>query len=80
MCGIFFLSFQDQKLRESLSIGQQDQNLEDKTLSVCYGTDFVNVEWLNFVCSSSDIAQVLRLELCHHVLVFRTVLKVDFWL
>ncbi|XP_041352677.1 1-phosphatidylinositol 4,5-bisphosphate phosphodiesterase beta-1-like [Gigantopelta aegis] len=47
----------DGKLRDTLMIGQQDIPLEEKTVSVCFGTDFVNVEWINFVSSHRDTAK-----------------------
>ena len=32
--------------------------LEDKTLTVCYGPDVVNVTFVNFCCNSRDTAKV----------------------
>lgn len=32
--------------------------LEQKTVTVCHGTDFVNVNFVNFCCTRRDIAQV----------------------
>ncbi|XP_050405762.2 1-phosphatidylinositol 4,5-bisphosphate phosphodiesterase beta-1 isoform X2 [Patella vulgata] len=53
----------DLKLRESLMIGSADIPLEDKTLSVGYGTDMVNIDWINFVCSQKETAQEWAKEL-----------------
>ncbi|KAK7474679.1 hypothetical protein BaRGS_00034044, partial [Batillaria attramentaria] len=53
----------DSKLRESLMIGQQDVPLEDKMVSICHGTDMVNIEWINFVCSNKETAQLWADEL-----------------
>ena len=52
------LCFQDPKLRESLNIGQKDVPLEDKTVSVSWGPDMVNVDWINFVCADRETAKV----------------------
>ncbi|XP_055375771.1 1-phosphatidylinositol 4,5-bisphosphate phosphodiesterase classes I and II [Condylostylus longicornis] len=46
----------DSKLRQIATIGSQD-TLEDKTVSVCFGSDFVNMNFINFCCMSKDIAQ-----------------------
>jgi phosphatidylinositol phospholipase C, beta len=43
-------------------MGSHD-TLEDKTVTVCCGSDFVNVTFINFSCSRKDMAQVsLRTE------------------
>ncbi|KAH7646079.1 1-phosphatidylinositol 4 [Dermatophagoides farinae] len=47
----------DGKLKESINIGPQEVTLEDKTLTVVYGTDFVNVNFINFCTYSKEIAQ-----------------------
>nr|XP_027200086.1 1-phosphatidylinositol 4,5-bisphosphate phosphodiesterase classes I and II-like [Dermatophagoides pteronyssinus] len=47
----------DGKLKESINIGPQDIQLEDKTLTIVYGTDFVNVNFINFCTYSKEIAQ-----------------------
>ncbi|CAG5134812.1 unnamed protein product, partial [Candidula unifasciata] len=47
----------DQKLKESLMIGQMDVPLEDKMITVVYGTDMVNMEFVHFVCAHKEIAQ-----------------------
>ncbi|XP_055712184.1 1-phosphatidylinositol 4,5-bisphosphate phosphodiesterase classes I and II isoform X1 [Phlebotomus papatasi] len=46
----------DTKLRQIVTMGSQD-TLEEKTVSVCYGADFVNVTFINFCCTRKDIAQ-----------------------
>lgn len=48
---------QDMKLRQIVTMGSLD-TLEQKTVTVCYGTDFVNVTFVNFCCTRKDIAQV----------------------
>lgn len=45
------------KLRQIVTMGSVD-TLEQKTVTVCYGTDFVNVAFVNFCCTRRDIAQV----------------------
>lgn len=49
---------QEGKLKESINIGPQEQTLEEKTLTVVYGPDFVNVSFINFCTDSRDTAQV----------------------
>lgn len=39
-------------------MGSQQDTLEEKTVTVCYGSDFVNVTFINFCCTRRDIAQV----------------------
>jgi phosphatidylinositol phospholipase C, beta len=39
-------------------MGSQQDSLEEKTVTVCYGSDFVNVTFINFCCTRKDIAQV----------------------
>ena len=39
-------------------IGPQDVPIEDKTVTIVYGTDMVNVEIVNFVCASREFAAV----------------------
>lgn len=57
---------QDLKLRQIVTMGSMD-TLEQKTVTVCYGTDFVNVNFVNFCCTRKDIAQVSRVEQCEGV-------------
>ncbi|CAO1358814.1 unnamed protein product [Diamesa hyperborea] len=46
----------DLKLRQIVTMGSQD-TLEEKTMTVCFGADFVNVTFINFCCTRKDIAQ-----------------------
>lgn len=39
-------------------IGPQDIPIEDKTVTIVYGTDMVNVDIVNFVCASRELAAV----------------------
>lgn len=55
----FIPPLQDMKLRQIVTMGSVD-TLEQKTVTVCYGTDFVNVNFVNFCCTRRDIAQVSK--------------------
>ena len=48
----------DPKLREMLSLGPGD--LEDKTVTVVYSTDFVSVNFVNFCTRKTDVAKVCQ--------------------
>lgn len=50
--------------RQIVTMGSHD-TLEDKTVTVCCGSDFVNVTFINFSCTRKEIAQVRIAE--HHV-------------
>lgn len=54
---LFLLYFQDTKLRQIVTMGSQD-TLEEKTVTVCFGGDFVNVTFVSFCCTRKEIAQV----------------------
>ncbi|XP_016944073.1 1-phosphatidylinositol 4,5-bisphosphate phosphodiesterase classes I and II isoform X2 [Drosophila suzukii] len=47
----------DNKLRQIVTLGPQD-TLEEKTVTVCHGSDFVNMTFVNFCCTRRDIAQL----------------------
>ena len=38
-------------------MGSQD-TLEEKTVTICCGADFVNLTFINFCCTRKDIAKV----------------------
>ncbi|XP_017877981.1 1-phosphatidylinositol 4,5-bisphosphate phosphodiesterase classes I and II isoform X2 [Ceratina calcarata] len=46
----------DPKLKDRVTMGSQD-SLEDKTVTICYGSDFVNVNFINFCTMRSEVAQ-----------------------
>ena len=48
----------EQKMRDQVTMGATQDSLEDKTLTVAYGPDFVNVSFLNFCTSKKDMAKV----------------------
>ncbi|KAM3959579.1 phospholipase C at 21C [Aphomia sociella] len=52
----------DPKIRNLVLIGSQG-SLEEKTVTVCYGADFVNVTFINFCCTRKEIAQMWTEEL-----------------
>ncbi|XP_026463392.1 1-phosphatidylinositol 4,5-bisphosphate phosphodiesterase classes I and II-like [Ctenocephalides felis] len=52
----------DPKLKQIVTMGSQD-TLEEKTVTICYGADFVNLNFVNFCCTRKDIAQVWTDEL-----------------
>lgn len=49
--------FQDQKLRQLVTMGSQD-TLEEKTVTVCCANDFVNITYINFCCTKKEIARL----------------------
>ncbi|KAG2468926.1 PLCB2 phosphodiesterase, partial [Polypterus senegalus] len=49
---------EDSKVREVLGYGGSDQNIEEKLFTVVYGTDLVNVSFLNFQAMEKDVAKV----------------------
>lgn len=43
-------------MKACVSMGSQDL-LEDKTVTICYGSDFVNVTFINFCTNRAEIAR-----------------------
>ncbi|XP_054744599.1 1-phosphatidylinositol 4,5-bisphosphate phosphodiesterase classes I and II isoform X1 [Anastrepha obliqua] len=54
--GPFAKKPKDSKLRQIVTLGSQD-TLEEKTVTICHGCDFVNVTFVNFCCTKREIAQ-----------------------
>ncbi|KAG4072367.1 hypothetical protein HA402_004299 [Bradysia odoriphaga] len=54
--GQFAKKPRDSKLRQIVTLGSQD-TLEEKTVTVCFGSDFVNVTFINFCATRKEIAQ-----------------------
>lgn len=52
----------DPKLKHIVTMGPQD-TLEEKTVTVCYGSDFVNLSFINFCCTRKDIAELWTKEI-----------------
>ncbi|XP_044732001.1 1-phosphatidylinositol 4,5-bisphosphate phosphodiesterase classes I and II isoform X2 [Chrysoperla carnea] len=52
----------DSKLRGMVTLGSQD-TLEEKTVTVCCASDFVNITFINFCTTRKDIAQLWTDEL-----------------
>lgn len=48
----------DGKFRAAVTIGNTMESLDDKILTVVSGSDFVNVTYWNFSCSSIEVAKV----------------------
>lgn len=55
-CGKGARTPRDAKLRDTVNMGA-DVALEDKTVTIVYGPDFVNVNYINFCCNSKEVAQ-----------------------
>lgn len=53
-----FYHNQDPKLRDMTMMGSQDVPLEDKMVTIVYGIDMVNVQFINFAAISKDVAKV----------------------
>ena len=54
----------DSKVNDTCStFGDSVCCIEDKTVTVCWGNDFVNLQWTSFVASTSDIAKLWCQEL-----------------
>ncbi|XP_017771525.1 PREDICTED: 1-phosphatidylinositol 4,5-bisphosphate phosphodiesterase classes I and II [Nicrophorus vespilloides] len=47
----------DPKLRQIVTMGSQD-TLEEKTVTVCVASDFVNINFINFCCTRKEIARL----------------------
>lgn len=47
----------DTKLRDTITMGSMDVPLEEKMVTICYGTDLVNVQFINFAANSRDVAR-----------------------
>ena len=45
-------------MRDTLHIGEPSSSVEDKTVTVVYGTEFINTSYVNFVSISKDTAKV----------------------
>ncbi|XP_014213260.1 1-phosphatidylinositol 4,5-bisphosphate phosphodiesterase classes I and II isoform X2 [Copidosoma floridanum] len=54
----------DMKLRSMVTMGSQD-SLEDKTLTICHGSDFVNMTFINFCTTRAEIARHWADEIFH---------------
>ncbi|XP_012152849.1 phospholipase C at 21C isoform X2 [Megachile rotundata] len=46
----------DSKLKSFMTMGSQD-SIEDRTMTICYGSDFVNMNFINFCTTHAEIAQ-----------------------
>ena len=55
----------DPKMRDQVTMGASQDSLEEKTLTVCHGPDFVNVSFFNFCSAKKETAKVSK-HLQHH--------------
>lgn len=55
---MFLCVSQEVKLREILDVGNMDGKLENRMLTVVFGTDGVNITFLNFIAFSEEVAKV----------------------
>ena len=39
-------------------MGPMDVPLEDKMVTICYGTEMTQLNWINFAANSKDVASV----------------------
>ncbi|XP_055840041.1 1-phosphatidylinositol 4,5-bisphosphate phosphodiesterase classes I and II isoform X3 [Episyrphus balteatus] len=53
----------DPKLKQLLNMGSMEDSLEEKTITVIQGSDFVNLTVINFSCINKEIAQYWSNEL-----------------
>lgn len=53
----FVCRTQDPRLRQIVTMGSQD-TLEEKTVTVCVASDFVNINFINFCCTRKEIAKL----------------------
>lgn len=53
-CNLFL---QEQRLRDSLRIGADDDLLQDKTITIVHGSNMVDIVYVNFVSGSVNIAR-----------------------
>ncbi|GIX88481.1 1-phosphatidylinositol 4,5-bisphosphate phosphodiesterase classes I and II [Caerostris extrusa] len=51
------------KLKDSVTMGPPDIPLEEKTVTVVYGPDLVNISFLHFCCIGREIAQVRKVNI-----------------
>lgn len=53
----FFFVFQDMKLADKL-FNRHGENLDEKSLTICSGTDYINVNYQHIVCPDAATAKV----------------------
>ena len=54
---VLLLLSQEQRLRDSLRIGSDDDLLQDKTITIVHGSNMVDIVYVNFVSGSVNIAR-----------------------
>ncbi|PBC29897.1 1-phosphatidylinositol-4,5-bisphosphate phosphodiesterase classes I and II [Apis cerana cerana] len=53
---VILICINDPKLRYLVTMGSQD-SLEEKTVTICYGSDFVNMNFINFCTTRAEVAK-----------------------
>lgn len=53
----------DVKLANQL-INRHGDNVEEKSLTLCSGTDYININYLHVICPSPEVAKVRMKILC----------------
>ncbi len=59
-------------------MGAPDIPLEEKMITIAYGTDMVNINFVNFAANSREVARVSVLTFpyqCPHTNVFKTMIQ-----
>ena len=54
------MHFKDKHLKEILCSGKSAAPIQDKTISVYYGPDFINIQIVNFVCVADNADEVAK--------------------
>ena len=47
-------------MRDTVTMGSSDVPLEDKMVTICYGTDMVNLSFISFAANSRELAKVIK--------------------
>lgn len=63
---LFLPRFQDMKLQNSLW-NKYGESLEERSLTICSGTDYINVNYQHIVCPDAETAKVRVFNACLHV-------------
>lgn len=55
-----FSQFQDQKLTDKL-LNRHGETLDDKSLTICSGTDYININYQHIVCPDAATAKASKI-------------------
>lgn len=53
------MSFQDQKLTDKL-LNRHGETLDEKSLTICSGTDYININYQHIVCPDAATAKASK--------------------